>query len=74
MREYLKIEDYNNIKYSLIKISSSAEILHFDQMLGLARETASLCESGSADALAEKIDTLDKITARYREHFSTITA
>ncbi len=74
MREYLKIEDYNNIKYSLIKISSSAEILHFDQMLELARETASLCESGSADALAEKIDALDKITARYREHFSTITA
>lgn len=74
MESYLKLEDFDNIKYSLIKISSSAEILHFDKLLEEARSLTDLCETKESDQVAKKLENLKKLTSRYREHFSTIIA
>ncbi len=74
MYEYLELEDYSNIKYSLIKISSSAEILHFDQMLEYTREMAAHCDQKEKEPITQKLDALKKITARYKEHYATIVA
>ena len=74
MESYLKLEDFDNIKYSLIKISSSAEILHFDQLLEEARSLTGYCETKDTDQVAKKLEDLKKLTSRYREHFSTIIA
>lgn len=73
MQEYLALEDYDNIKYNLIKISSSAEILHFEQMLNYTRELSQLCQSESKDAVYQKLSDLSRLTQQYKEHFSTIT-
>lgn len=74
MREYLKLEDYDNIKYSLIKISSSAEILHFNQLLEYTQALGALCDSKENEKLSERLNAFEKIVARYKEHFSTIIA
>ena len=73
MQEYLELEDYDNIKYNLIKISSSAEILHFEQMLNYTRELAQLCQSEARDAVERKLNELSHLTRKYKEHFSTTT-
>ena len=73
MQEYLALEDYDNIKYNLIKISSSAEILRFNQLLEQTRSLARLCDERAHDAVAKSLETLRYITERYQEHFATIT-
>ena len=73
MQEYLALEDYDNIKYNLIKISSSAEILRFNQLLEQTRSLAKLCDERAHDAVAKALETLRYITKRYQEHFATIT-
>ncbi len=74
IEEYLKLEDYDNIKYSLIKISSSAEILHFEQILEHARSMAEQCDKKAYDALQQELEKLRKTVARYKEHYATIVA
>ncbi len=73
MREYLTLEDFNNIKYNLIKISSSAEILQFNQMLTCTRELAKLSDMKEREATDKKLEELLNLTQRYKEHFSTTT-
>ena len=72
--EYLKLEDYDNIKYSLIKISSSAEILHFEQILDHTRAMSQQCEAQARDALQQELEALKKTVARYKEYYATIVA
>jgi hypothetical protein len=72
MQEYLQLEDYNNIKYNLIKISSSAEILRFNQMLTYTKELAEVCDAHQKDAAEMKLQALLHLTRRYKEHFSTM--
>ena len=72
MQEYLKLEDYSNIKYNLIKIASSAEILHFDQMLAHTKALTTLCNEEQKDSVAEKLQKLLQLTKRYKAHFSTM--
>lgn len=72
--EYLNLEDYDNIKYSLIKISSSAEILHFEKILEHARKMSQQCESKAGDALRHELHILKKTVARYKEHYATAVA
>ncbi len=72
MQEYLKLEDYSNIKYNLIKIASSAEILHFDQMLAHTRELTALCDAAQKEGVAEKLQKLLQLAKRYKEHFSSM--
>ena len=72
MQEYLKLEDYSNIKYNLIKIASSAEILHFDQMLAHTRELTSLCDAEQKESVAQKLQDLLQLVKRYKTHFSSM--
>ncbi len=72
--EYLRLEDYDNIKYSLIKISSSAEILHFEQILEHTRSMSQQCDAKAHDALQQELETLKKTVARYKEYYATIVA
>jgi hypothetical protein len=74
IQEYLKLDDFDNIKYSLIKISSSAEILHFDQLLEYAQSMSRFCDAKESEKLSEKLNAFEEIIARYKEHFSTIIA
>lgn len=72
MQEYLKLEDYSNIKYNLIKIASSAEILRFDQMLTHTRELTALCDAQQKEGIAEKLQKLLQLAKRYKAHFSSM--
>ncbi len=74
MREYLRLKDFDNIRYTLIKISSSAEILHFDQLLTYTQSMSSLCKTKDAEQLADKLSAFENLIGKYREHFSRITA
>ncbi|RUM68786.1 MAG: hypothetical protein DSZ05_00580 [Sulfurospirillum sp.] len=72
MQEYLKLEDYSNIKYNLIKISSSAEILHFDQMLEHTKALSAMSDARQKEAIGEKLHILLQLTKRYKAHFSSM--
>jgi len=72
MQEYLKLEDYSNIKYNLIKIASSADILHFDQMLAHTKELTALCDAAQKEGVAEKLQKLLQLAKRYKAHFSSM--
>jgi len=72
MQEYVALEDYDNIKYNLIKISSSAEILHFDQMLEHTRSLSDSCDNKEKNAIVQKLEKLQKIAKQYKEHFTAI--
>ncbi len=72
IEEYIKIDDFDNIKYSLIKIKSSAEILGFDAMIDIVKSLTQLCDKKDKVAIVEKLNELKDDTKTYREHFATI--
>ncbi len=72
IEEYIKIDDFDNIKYSLIKIKSSAEILGFDAMIDIVKSLAKLCDDKDKVAIEQKLNELKEDTKIYREHFAAI--
>ena len=72
IEEYLKIDDFDNIKYSLIKIKSSAEILGFDAIIDIVKSLTKSCDEKDKDLIVKKLNELKNDTITYREHFATI--
>ena len=72
IEEYIKIDDFDNIKYSLIKIKSSAEILGFDAMIDVVKSLTDSCDMKEKAAIIEKLKELKEDTTIYREHFAAI--
>ncbi len=71
---YSTIDDFHNVKYNLIKIKSSAEILNLDSIIDITKAMLTASDTKNSAEFSRQLDTLKHHIAAYKDHFAAISA